>query len=143
MLPLLQLQHLEVKCDACTNASMAELSQLTNLKTLSFYEAGWESSIDILDLRMLPHLQCARLHISCKKLQVAEQCRVQPDLTDTILLDIRDGSHALALVRSVAWTKEAGRRQDQCVAACLPYASTQSELGRPYMHQFLDRLVHR
>ena len=116
--PLMQLQHLELKYDTSTDASMAELLLLTNLRTLSLCE---NYGLDVLDLRMLPKLQCARLYVSCKKLWVAEQCRVYLELSEVNFTNSHDWSDALGSVRSVAWTTE-GTRIGQQLPALLMQA---------------------
>lgn len=116
--PLMQLQHLELEYDTSTDASMAELLLLTNLRTLSLCE---NYGLDVLDLRMLPKLQCARLYVSCKKLWVAEQCRVYLELSEVNFTNSYDWSDALASVRSVAWTTE-GTRIGQQLPALLMQA---------------------
>lgn len=104
--PLLQLRHLNLEFGLCTEVCMAQVLLLTNLQTLALSETCHDNHIDVLDLRLLPKLQCASLDISCKKLWVGQQCRLHLDMEDGDHIIDGDWSDALASLTSVYWLEQ-------------------------------------
>ncbi len=110
--PLTQLRHLELMLTvALTDAMMADVSLLRNLQTLLLSQEDYEKdpppTIAVLDLQLMPQLQCACLiNINCRKVCALEHCRIYVNLQDTreaTIIPNNDWSGALDSIQSVLW----------------------------------------